>query len=131
MTLNWISCFADRQKRSQLCFISSSKSSNPKIPRLFLFPQSLFKINFFFLICFFRYHVDLLTLILNEFSLPNVGIYGKMDQLTRKENLSLLRSQKVKIMIVTDLAARGLDIPFVVKKKKNLLLFYFHHFLKN
>ena len=47
-----------------------------------------------------------------------------MDQLTRKENLSLLRSQKVKIMIVTDLAARGLDIPFVVKNFLNFINFF-------
>lgn len=58
--------------------------------------------------------MDLLNIVLKEFSIENVGIYGKMDQLTRKENLSLLRSQKVKVMVVTDLAARGLDIPFVV-----------------
>lgn len=53
-------------------------------------------------------------LVLSEFSISNVGIYGKMDQLARKENLLQFRTQKVKVLIVTDLAARGLDIPFVV-----------------
>lgn len=50
-------------------------------------------------------------MILSEFSLSNAGIYGKMDQLTRKENMGLLRSHKVKIIVVTDHAASGLYIP--------------------
>lgn len=53
-------------------------------------------------------------MILQEFAISNVGIYGQMDQLARKENLTLFRTHKVKVLVVTDLAARGLDVPFVV-----------------
>ena len=53
-------------------------------------------------------------MVLQEFGIKNVGIYGKMDQLTRKENLAEFRTQRVRVLLVTDLAARGLDIPFVV-----------------
>mmetsp|Transcript_45895 Transcript_45895/g.33653 ORF Transcript_45895/g.33653 Transcript_45895/m.33653 type:complete len:122 (-) Transcript_45895:1230-1595(-) len=36
-----------------------------------------------------------------------------MDQRTREERLNLFRSKKVRFLIVTDLAARGLDIPLL------------------
>jgi ATP-dependent RNA helicase DDX54/DBP10 len=36
-----------------------------------------------------------------------------MDQRTREERLFLFRSKKVNYLIVTDLAARGLDIPLL------------------
>ena len=40
-----------------------------------------------------------------------VTIYSTLDHTTRKINLSKYQSGKVRILIVTDIAARGLDIP--------------------
>jgi ATP-dependent RNA helicase DDX54/DBP10 len=40
-------------------------------------------------------------------------IYGAMDQRTREERLLQFRFKKVNFLIVTDLAARGIDIPFL------------------
>ena len=40
-------------------------------------------------------------------------IYGAMDQSTREEKLKDFRYKKINFMFVTDLAARGIDIPFL------------------
>lgn len=40
-------------------------------------------------------------------------IYGSMDAVARKANLAQFRSRKVNVMIVTDVAARGIDIPLL------------------
>jgi ATP-dependent RNA helicase DDX54/DBP10 len=40
-------------------------------------------------------------------------IYGAMDQYTREEKLMEFRRKWVNFMFVTDLAARGIDIPFL------------------
>jgi ATP-dependent RNA helicase DDX54/DBP10 len=50
---------------------------------------------------------------LRVFGIPNVGIYGKMDQLARKEQLGRFFRREVNTLIVTDLVARGIDLPFV------------------
>jgi ATP-dependent RNA helicase DDX54/DBP10 len=40
-------------------------------------------------------------------------IYGSMDQRAREEKLSMFRKKFVSFLFVTDLAARGLDIPLL------------------
>jgi ATP-dependent RNA helicase DDX54/DBP10 len=40
-----------------------------------------------------------------------VAIYGKMDQAARKIALAKFAKKKADVMFVTDLAARGIDIP--------------------
>lgn len=40
-------------------------------------------------------------------------IYGAMDQTTREERLMKFRIKKFNFLIVTDLAARGIDIPLL------------------
>jgi ATP-dependent RNA helicase DDX54/DBP10 len=57
--------------------------------------------------------VDYLAELFKFFNLSAVGIYGKMDQTCRNDLLYKFRNKQAKILIVTDLAARGLDIPFV------------------
>jgi ATP-dependent RNA helicase DDX54/DBP10 len=42
-------------------------------------------------------------------------IYGAMDQRSREERLLLFRFKKVNFLFVTDLAARGIDIPLMVR----------------
>lgn len=62
-----------------------------------------------------RHHVDYLTTLLNAANLgiTATGIYGTMDLSARKENLAKFRSGEFSILVVTDVAARGIDIPLI------------------
>jgi len=60
-----------------------------------------------------RYHVDFLVALLKTFGISSVGIYGKMDQLSRKDLIWKFKRNECNILVVTDLAARGIDIPLV------------------
>jgi superfamily II DNA/RNA helicase len=42
---------------------------------------------------------------------PAAGLYGDMDKKTRKEAIDGFRSGKIAVLVSSDLAARGLDIP--------------------
>jgi ATP-dependent RNA helicase DDX54/DBP10 len=55
-----------------------------------------------------------------------VYIYGAMDQSTREERLMKFRHRKVSFLLVTDLAARGIDIPLL----ENVIHFDFPTSLK-
>jgi ATP-dependent RNA helicase DDX54/DBP10 len=59
-----------------------------------------------------RFHVDYLLALVGE--LYNCfGVYGKMDMDQRTYALDNFRKRKSALLIVTDVAARGLDIPEV------------------
>ncbi|KAF2072582.1 hypothetical protein CYY_006105 [Polysphondylium violaceum] len=60
-----------------------------------------------------RYHVEYLSLLLEKAFIPNTYIHGYLDPIARKINLAKFRSHKVNVMVVTDLAARGIDIPLL------------------
>lgn len=60
-----------------------------------------------------KYHVDLIAEVLNKFEIENVGIYGKMDMEQRQDQILIFKKKKIKVMVVTDLASRGIDLPFV------------------
>ncbi|CAD8188351.1 unnamed protein product [Paramecium pentaurelia] len=60
-----------------------------------------------------RFLVDMLSYALNKFHISSVHVYGKMDQLDRKEQLDNFKRNQAKVLIVTDLASRGIDLPFV------------------
>lgn len=60
-----------------------------------------------------RYLVDVISYALGKFQISNVHIYGKMDQQDRKEQLENFRNSEAKVLVVTDLASRGIDIPMV------------------
>jgi len=60
-----------------------------------------------------RYHVEYLSILLDRASISNTYIHGYLDPIARKINLAKFRSHKVNVMIVTDLAARGIDIPLL------------------
>jgi ATP-dependent RNA helicase DDX54/DBP10 len=57
-----------------------------------------------------RFHVDYLVALVGELY-ACYGVYGKMDMEQRTYALDSFRKRKSSILIVTDLAARGLDIP--------------------
>lgn len=60
-----------------------------------------------------KYHVDLISTILESQQFNATGIYGTLDSTARKINLAKFRAKKSDILVVTDLAARGLDIPLL------------------
>lgn len=54
-----------------------------------------------------------LSLFLTEMGISNVALHSKVKQSQRMENLNRFRSGLAKVLIATDVAARGLDIPQV------------------
>ena len=60
-----------------------------------------------------RHHVELLTSLINSTGMEAVCIYGSMDTEARKSNLHRFRTGKVPLLVVTDVAARGLDVPLI------------------
>lgn len=58
-----------------------------------------------------RYGVDLLLAVLERYNYTAKGIYSSMDDEARADHFSEFMSGKVKILVVTDVAARGIDIP--------------------
>lgn len=62
----------------------------------------------------FTSRVDQVLNILEKLKYKNVECYGltsKMDKTARKSTIDKFRSGKIKILITSDLASRGLDIP--------------------
>ena len=57
--------------------------------------------------------VEMLVNLLPNFQIQTVGVYGKMDSDVRMEFMDKFRRNHARVLVVTDLAARGLDIPSV------------------
>ncbi|KAI5149661.1 ATP-dependent RNA helicase DDX54/DBP10 [Enteropsectra breve] len=58
-----------------------------------------------------KYGVDFLLKALAKYDYEAKGIYSSMDDDARRYNFDKFLSGKVKILVVTDVAARGIDIP--------------------
>ncbi|XP_053974772.1 probable ATP-dependent RNA helicase DDX49 [Hylaeus volcanicus] len=58
-------------------------------------------------------HCQLLSMTLNEIGFKNVALHAMIKQKDRLAALSQFKSNHIKILIATDVAARGLDIPTV------------------
>lgn len=57
------------------------------------------------------HHVEYIHLILDKAHISNTFIYSNLDPTARKINTAKFRERKARVLIVTDLAARGIDIP--------------------
>lgn len=68
-----------------------------------------FKLSYIIL---FR-HCQLLSMTLNDVGFTNVALHAMIKQKERLAALSKFKSNHVQILIATDVAARGLDIPTV------------------
>lgn len=66
-----------------------------------------------------RFWGDYIALLLPFFDIVASAINGKMHQEERDERMAFFAKKDTRAMIVTDLAARGLDLPFV----KNVINF--------
>lgn len=58
-----------------------------------------------------RYGADFLMEVLSKYNFVAKSIYSSIDDDARKTNFDLFLSGKIKFLIVTDVAARGIDIP--------------------
>lgn len=60
-----------------------------------------------------KHHVDYLTSLLRESGFSVSYAYGSLDQTARKIQVQNFRSGITNILVVTDVAARGIDIPIL------------------
>ena len=58
-----------------------------------------------------RHHVEYISALLSASGIGASKIYGTMDQEARKMNLGAFRSGQKPVLVVTDVAARGIDVP--------------------
>lgn len=58
-----------------------------------------------------KHHVEYLHMLLDKAGISNTFIYSDLDSAARKINTAKFRLKKCSVLIVTDLAARGVDIP--------------------
>ena len=60
-----------------------------------------------------KYGVQRLSDHLSNIGIPSVAIHGNKNQSQRTKALKQFKDERVKVMVATDVAARGLDIPNV------------------
>ncbi|KAF7167853.1 hypothetical protein CNMCM5623_001016 [Aspergillus felis] len=60
-----------------------------------------------------KHHVDYLYSLLSEAGFAVSYVYGSLDQTARKIQVQNFRSGMTSILVVTDVAARGIDIPIL------------------
>lgn len=60
-----------------------------------------------------KHHVEYISAMLVQVGYSVSPIYGSMDQTARKMSLARFRAGHTSILVVTDLAARGIDVPGV------------------
>ena len=58
-----------------------------------------------------KHHVDYLAQLLRTAGYAVSHAYGSLDQIARKEQVQAFRAGQTNILVVTDVAARGIDIP--------------------
>ncbi|KAL7627480.1 ATP-dependent RNA helicase dbp10 [Parahypoxylon ruwenzoriense] len=60
-----------------------------------------------------KHHVEYLQSLLRESGFAVSYVYGSLDQTARKEQVENFRRGRSNILVVTDVAARGIDIPIL------------------
>ncbi|KAJ1417432.1 P-loop containing nucleoside triphosphate hydrolase protein, partial [Ochromonadaceae sp. CCMP2298] len=68
-----------------------------------------------------RHHSELLHALLEHIHVSSTIVYGSMDQEARSTHLKNFRQGSIRYLIVTDLAARGIDVPLL----NNVINFHF------
>lgn len=69
--------------------------------------------NLTLIFCATRHHVEYITTLLQAANISATMIYGTMDLEARKASLHSFRSGHCPVLVVTDVAARGIDIPLI------------------
>jgi len=60
-----------------------------------------------------KHHVEYLAMLLDRAGFSVSYVYGSLDQTARKEQVEKFRKGQCNILVVTDVAARGIDIPIL------------------
>eukprot|EP00931_Biecheleriopsis_adriatica_P004094 TRINITY_DN105812_c0_g1_i1.p1 TRINITY_DN105812_c0_g1~~TRINITY_DN105812_c0_g1_i1.p1 ORF type:complete len:964 (-),score=242.14 TRINITY_DN105812_c0_g1_i1:48-2660(-) len=60
-----------------------------------------------------KHHVEFFGELLQQLGLTVAVVYGTMDQTARQEQIARFRHKKARILVTTDVAARGVDIPLL------------------
>jgi ATP-dependent RNA helicase DDX54/DBP10 len=60
-----------------------------------------------------KHHVEYLAAVLSEAGFAVSYVYGSLDQTARKDQVEKFRRGRCNILVVTDVAARGIDIPLL------------------
>ena len=60
-----------------------------------------------------RHHVEYIHLLLDLAGISNTYIYSQLDSTARKIHAAKFANKKASVLVVTDLAARGIDIPLL------------------
>ena len=68
-----------------------------------------------------RHHSELIHAMLERIRVSSTIVYGTMDQDARSQHLKNFRNGSIRYLIVTDLAARGIDVPLL----NNVVNFHF------
>ncbi|QQP55433.1 DEAD (AspGluAlaAsp) box polypeptide 54 [Caligus rogercresseyi] len=71
--------------------------------------------------CATRHHVEYIHLLLDSAGISNTFIYSQLDPSARKINTAKFTTKQCSVLVVTDLAARGIDIPLL----DNVINFHF------
>ncbi|CEM11820.1 unnamed protein product [Vitrella brassicaformis CCMP3155] len=80
---------------------------------LFLFRQVIKAPDKAILFAATRHHTEFLGALLRKVGVSCSIVYGTMDQTAREQQLAHFRKGVTRVLVVTDVAARGLDIPFL------------------
>ncbi|CAN6631901.1 ATP-dependent RNA helicase Dbp10p [Trichomonascus vanleenenianus] len=94
---------------------SKNKKNNKKKHRLPKLPKANELVSEHSTIVFVptKHHVEYIQFLLTKMGYAVSYIYGTLDQSARKQQLLRFRSGVTNILVVTDVAARGIDIPIL------------------
>ncbi|XP_076162374.1 ATP-dependent RNA helicase DDX54 [Ptiloglossa arizonensis] len=105
LTLSFIVCRPEEKLAVLLCLLKTVIQKN--------FQTVIFAAT--------QHHVEYIHQILDKAGISNTFIYSNLDPSARKINAAKFQNAKVRVLIVTDVAARGLDIPHL----DNVINFHF------
>lgn len=78
--------------------IPTASAATDRSPRAILFAST-------------KHHVEYISTLLRAANFRTSYIYGSLDQVARQQQLRHFRDGNAEVLVVTDVAARGLDIP--------------------
>ncbi|XP_059620177.1 ATP-dependent RNA helicase DDX54 [Phlebotomus argentipes] len=58
-----------------------------------------------------QHHVEFISMLLTRVGITSTFVYSNLDPSARKINTAKFQSKKASVLVVTDVAARGIDIP--------------------